>query len=516
MNKKIAFPRLRTDTWMLLGILILAISLRLWGINFGLPYLYHPDEPPYVAIAQDIFKSGDLNPRFLNYPSLFFYLNALVYIPYFVAGKLAGLFQVPSDIPAPSMLAMGTGLTLMPSTFLLGRLLTATFGIGSVALVFLLGRQLTSSTMAASLAALMMAISPSNVANSRFITPDTFLVFFAMLSLWGAVKVFQQGKLSHYLLTGVAVGLTISTKYNGALIVLPLLAAHFIRHRLGGLRHPRLYMGLGLGAATFFLTTPFALLDYQRFLTDFQFEAGHYSTGHPGMEGNTLGWYLSYLWQVEGLATLLAALGVVWGLYTRRRELILLSIFPVFYFAFINSFAVRNDRTLLPLTPFLFLLASSLLVGLFRRSSAGHPNPRRWLRLVAVALALASLAWPAMQTVKNNLQLTTVDSRETARIWIEDHVPSGARIAIESYAPYVDPQRFSVQAFGKMIDHTPEWYRANGFDMLVFSQGMFARFFEEPERYSNEVSQYEDLFQAFDLVRAFSDGGYEVRVYRAI
>ena len=66
-----------------------------------------------------------------------------------------------------------------------------------------------------------------------------------------------------------------------------------------------------------------------------------------------------------------------------------------------------------------------------------------------------------------------------------------------------------------MIYHTSEWYIANGFEYLVFSQGMFGRFYQEPDRYSSEVSQYEDLFGAFDVVKTFTDGGYEVRVYHA-
>ncbi|MGB3058399.1 MAG: hypothetical protein WBE17_01555, partial [Anaerolineae bacterium] len=48
----------------LAAILLIAVALRLWGINFGLPYLYHPDEPGYVAIAQNMVKTGDLNPHF--------------------------------------------------------------------------------------------------------------------------------------------------------------------------------------------------------------------------------------------------------------------------------------------------------------------------------------------------------------------------------------------------------------------------------------------------------------------
>ena len=34
-----------------LAIFVLALALRLWGIGFGLPELFHPDEPAYVLQA---------------------------------------------------------------------------------------------------------------------------------------------------------------------------------------------------------------------------------------------------------------------------------------------------------------------------------------------------------------------------------------------------------------------------------------------------------------------------------
>jgi hypothetical protein len=43
---------------------------------------------------------------------------------------------------------------------------------------------------------------------------------------------------------------------------------------------------------------------------------------------------------------------------------------------------------------------------------------------------------------------------------------------------------------------------------------MFGRFYREPDRYSRQVSQYEELFRAFEMVKTFDDGGYEIRVYR--
>jgi hypothetical protein len=125
----------RNTRWLLGGIVLLAISIRAWGIDFGLPYLYHPDEPVPVGIAQTMFKTGDLNPHFFHWPSMIFYLNAAAYIPYYFAGKLMGVFSSPSDILGPIWLVMGVGLSPMPTTWLLGRCLTAAFGSASVILV---------------------------------------------------------------------------------------------------------------------------------------------------------------------------------------------------------------------------------------------------------------------------------------------------------------------------------------------------------------------------------------------
>jgi hypothetical protein len=107
-----------------------------------------------------------------------------------------------------------------------------------------------------------------------------------------------------------------------------------------------------------------------------------------------------------------------------------------------------------------------------------------------------------------------VDSRETARAWIAGNLSKGSKIALESYAPFVDPQDFQVRGFLRMIDQAPDWYRANGFDYLVFSQGMFGRFYDKADLYPAQVAQYNSFFDRFTLLRGFVDGGFEVRIYR--
>ena len=65
------------------------------------------------------------------------------------------------------------------------------------------------------MAALTMGLSPINIANARYVTPDTFVQFFAIFTLLGAFYVYKQGLSWQYILTGVFVGLTASCKYNG-------------------------------------------------------------------------------------------------------------------------------------------------------------------------------------------------------------------------------------------------------------------------------------------------------------
>jgi len=506
--------RIRTESILVALILLVALSVRMWGIDHKLPYMYHPDEPKYVAISQGMFKTGDLNPHFFNYPSLFFYINSFAYIPYYLIGRLSGTFHALTDILPPVSLTMGVTRSPMPTTVLLGRIITVAFSVGTVGLTFAIGKRLSGKTAVGLLASLMLAISPTNVAHSRIVTPDTLVTFFAAASCLTAVWVYQEGSPLHYTIAGVCVGLTASTKYNGALTLLPLLWAHVLRYGKASLKEPRMYLALLFCALGFLATTPFAVIDAATFFADLRSEGLHYATGHEGMEGHTLRWYVHYMWQTAGVIYTLAVLEILRGIYSRLKGISLLSIFAVGYFGFIATFQVRNDRTFLPLTPYAFVLAASFLAHLVSKALRLQAKTLRWLSISAIAcLHIAGLALPVSKTITETIQLTAVDCRKAARLWIEDTLPRGAKVALESYAPFVEPTRFSVLAVGRMIEHTPEWYVENGIEYLVFSRGMYGRFYREPQRYGAQVLQYDTMFSRFALTQMFRDDQCEVRIY---
>ncbi|HLC14835.1 MAG TPA: phospholipid carrier-dependent glycosyltransferase [Thermodesulfovibrionia bacterium] len=495
--------------WLvLLFVVIFAAGIRLDGAFSDLPYIFHPDEPRHIVIIQHIFKTGDLNPHFFNYPSMFLYVNSLAYIPYYFIEKLLGRFTTVDDIAEPVILVMGTAFTPVPGTVILSRLVTLLFSLGSIILLFIAGKELTKIPLVGLLAALMLALADSHIASSSSITPDIFVLFWCLAAFLASILIMQQGKTWHYVLAGIAVGFAASSKYNGGLIMLTAVAAHFLRAGRSGITDKRLYLMFFLSGFGFILITPYSVLDFLNFGRALKSETMHYSTGHAGMEGHALTWYIKYLWQTEGVIAALAIVQIVRGVYLRQKETLLTSTFAIVYIAFISHFVVRNDRTLLPAIPFVVLLCSMLLVDLLRAGKA--MMLLKWTSVILIIITFAlQLRYESLILQEKKV----VDSRITVPLWIKANLPKGAKIAVESYSPFVDPETFAVQGIMKMIDNPPQWYMDNNFNYLIFSRKMYHRFYENPTNYAAEVAEYEQFFSNFSLVKIFNDGNFEVKIY---
>jgi len=495
----------------LAGVLLLAFALRLWGLDFGLPYVVHPDESVWVNGALKMIKTGDLNPHDFIYPSLLYYIDALAYLVYYGIGRLSGVFHSLTDLVEPIILIGGTGRTSLPALFLIGRGISLILGLGTVALTFDLGRRYTRHILGGVLAGLWVAIAPTLITHDRYMIPDGPMAFFTTLTLWASWRILERGQTRDYVLAGIALGLAVGTKYNVVPFVLPIILAHFLRLGWQGVKEWRIYVALALSGVVFFVTTPYAVLDFSTFLNDSFVDVRHYASGHAGNTGASLAWYVNYFWQAEGPILVLAAAGMAWGVYTRSKGTILVAATMLGYLFFISAFAVHAERTALPLVPLIALLAAGWAVSLVIPAS-GAP-PRVGVDAAVALLVVVSLL-PLTSAVSETIRLTIPDGRDTAREWIERNLPSGAHIVIESYSPWIDPERFAITSFYRANGEPPEWYIAQGFDYLVVSQQMFHRFYEDPAQFADEIARYEALFRAFELVKTFTDGGYEVRIYR--
>ncbi len=59
-------------------ILVLGFMIRLYGVKFGLPGLYHADETIVVNHAL-AYGTGDLNPHFFRIPSIPLYIHTFIH-----------------------------------------------------------------------------------------------------------------------------------------------------------------------------------------------------------------------------------------------------------------------------------------------------------------------------------------------------------------------------------------------------------------------------------------------------
>ena len=497
---------------LLLAILALAFVLRCWGVFHDLPYILHPDEPFNINVVQRMYVHGTMNPHFFHYPSVFYSVNWFVAEAYFgLRELLTGAHWQP---PPMVILALGTTKALDVEGVILFRCVTLAVGMFALLMCYWVGAKAYDRRVGL-LAMLLLAVSPIVAADCRHLTPDTYLLLSVLLAIWAALDVAQSGSWRSYLVAGAAVGLAAATKYNGAIVALCLVAAHYSRVGLSLLQWQRLCAGAVCSVLAFVLCTPFVLIDYAEFSRAgalFQFE--HYSGGHAGMEGGSVEFYLRALWISSGIAGILALLRLLPVRRERNPAELVLAAGAIPYFVFICLFNVRNERTLQPVLPCIALLAAAFVFELRNRLLLRPVVSTGLRRLLLLALGLALTFAPLRLALQQAVASTTPDSRSIAREWIEQNLPADSVVSVENYSPFVDPTRFRVVRLERSIDHETDWYMGQGVQYVVMSQGMFGRYFDNPQTYPAEVGAYFRLMRAFTQVKRFDAGNFLVYIYR--
>ena len=395
---------------VLAGILGLALFLRLVGIQFGLPHLYHADEPMVVNHAL-AYGMGDFNPHFFKIPPLVSYLLFAVYGLYFLGGRMLGFFRTPEDFEHL--------FYADPSSFyLMGRFI---FGVlMGTATVYLLYRLILKffGPERALLSALFLAVSFLHVRDSHYIYADIPLVlvmvatFFFLLSLVSSKK-----RLSLHLMSGVMIGLATAAKYNGIALVFPYFYAVLFSGEKN--RNFGFMVLAGLVAlVTYFLLNPYSLLDFSFFWKEITLQAKSQGGG---------GWthHLKYsLIGGMGLPLFLFGLtGMVRALLRWDPARGAFTVFLLSYYAILAFAAQPYDRYVLPLLPFLVFFAADFVIALAGRFKRHRP--------LILGLFLGVLLLPPLvQSILFDRVMLARDTRTLAKEWVEKNITSGSHLAL--------------------------------------------------------------------------------------
>ena len=121
-----------------LFVLLAAVGLRVFGLNYGLPYLSHPDEARVILDTLSMGHRSSILPARPDYALIYRYLLLFVYGIYYLLGKLFHLFSGPYDL-ALKFLLNPTGI------YLASRLVSVTFGVLTGVSAYLIGRDIFKS-----------------------------------------------------------------------------------------------------------------------------------------------------------------------------------------------------------------------------------------------------------------------------------------------------------------------------------------------------------------------------------
>lgn len=451
-------------------ILLLAVLLRLWGIDHGLPHIYSVDEPALVRSVMGL--RFDLNPHHFDWPHFHFYF---CYFFFVVLVKFRALLQVLNLRPLLEPLV--PIFWQDPQIFYLEmRIISALMGTATVGLVYLIGRKLFDKKVGL-LAAAFLAVYPLHNEISHYALLEAPLTFWVTLSFLFSVLIFKRRSLPagrqgwrDYLLAGLFAGLAASTKYNGALAIVPITAGHILgshknsnsgvsKYGPFGQVLDNLWMLLLSGLVAlggFLLGTPFAVLDWKLFLSHEPQRGFLWQMMRVG----AVSWseLPRVLWErlgvlISGSGVVIAVLGV-WGLFVvlknRRREGLLLLSFPLVYFFYIARLGYFNAHYFVPLAPFLSILAAAGLVWVL--------GDLRWAGLVLLVLVI-----PFVGSARIGYILSQKDTRQVASDWVAENIPEGSRIAKDGeYQPVLEGfEPIPVK------DWSLDWFRENNVDYII-------------------------------------------------
>jgi 4-amino-4-deoxy-L-arabinose transferase-like glycosyltransferase len=494
-------------------ILAIAAALRFWGLGAGIPYAIGVDEPELMNRAVLMMRTGDYNPRFFDYGGLYLYLQLIVASLRFLAGAIGGEWRSLSEVGPENF-------------YLWGRALTAAFGTLTVLLVYQIGMRW--GTRYALLAAALMAVMPLHVRESHYVLTDVPVTFFVTLTFLLSLRAHEQPRLSSFAWAGAAAGLAIATKYTGGLVLLlPLLAIWMTPAD----RVSRTHATLAVIAAcfgAFLVAAPYSFLDLPGFLNGFARLAAAYKGERPPEPAWLL--YLKHLrGSLQWPALLLAIGGLVLGVVRAVRgpgrvRWTFAVVFPLLYFWFISRQTLVFGRYLLPIVPFLCILAAAAVVAgvsLLRRFDI----PRAVRTALIVGLTIAAILPPGIQAVNFSRDLGKRSTTAMAYDWIRANIPRGSVIAVESRGLLLPQTEYKTENVPRLIwihptrtlrEHAD--YVSQGVEYIVASSQGYGPAFETPHRLPDEYAAYRRLFDQSREVARFTPSrqhpGPELRIYR--
>ena len=410
-------PSFYYDKYLFIALLT-GLLFCLYGIHWGRYESWDPDQMAFHNRFPEL--KFPFNPQGFQKPPFHLYVNfILCYVPLKTINKLF-LHLSASDLNIVMLIW--------------SRILIAGMFLGSIIIVYYITKRFYS-IFAARAVAFIFSTSAGFISESHLLTTDIPVTFWMLLSFFFAVNVLLKGKTVDYLLAGFFAGIATATKYNGLAIGIAIPVAHIFHFsRIQWTKiivNRNLILGLFTVAIGFVIANPYSLLDYHRFVTDFNINYTVAPVLGVNTSGNNYFGFIQRIVEIIGfpsfmiiLVTCLYAIYLLFSkkiLETEKKGILLFLVVFLIYYVKFGSFARLPRRFVLPIVPY-FLMMS----GPFWRK---WNNNRKIIYIILILVVGYNIVCDYYVGSR-----FSNDPRMEAQVWVKENLQPGSSIETESYS----------------------------------------------------------------------------------
>ncbi len=407
-------------TTLLFLILSLGIFFRVYNLNWGAPFYFHPDERNIAASVSQLIFPTQFNPHFFAYGSLPIYLT-------FFVGLAINFFRI-------------TAVPFSDAIFLL-RVFSLLLSISLIPLVYIIGKQLGGKSVAI-FAMLLTTFSTGLIQFAHFGTFEMWLTFLSTLLFLFCVQYMQTRQYKFFLFATICCGILVGIKVVSlALCILPIIALCFVCFRkkpTTQIIHQFIFSLLLFPAMIFLIyiiTNPFVIFDTQSFLGSMNYESsvalGTLPVFYTGEFFHTWPIFFQmlhlYPFLVNPLITLMLPVFFIFLCFVawEKKNIYLFFLLVTFLILFLSQafLFVKWTRYMVPTLPFVYLIIATGWYKLLQKR-------KKIFFAVGAVCVIVSIVF-SFSYVKTALMDDY--SSVVASMWAQTTIPSEANILSEVY-----------------------------------------------------------------------------------
>jgi len=467
------------------SIFCFSMLIRIIGLKHGFPLLTHPDEAISLYPVLKMTSERWLNPGVFNRPDqIMSYLN-LVYL------NIISFIQYGEDF----------AIAFLKHTlnfYFYARILISFLGSLIPVLAYKIGKELKSGS--ALIIALVFTFFPSYTLHSLYITPDIPITLFTLVVMFFTIRYLNENNRKFIYFATVFAAINTAEKYPGlislGIVFLGILINNLehselsIKARLFRLIKQVLIMTL-VFIGVLFIVAPFLFIEYKNVIDALLFESRGTHLG-----ADNLGWWGNLSFYIQSFSSWTNILTVIWvglGIFTlfkSKDKVGYILFYGVFYSVIMSALSLHWERWALPMyiTP---LLLTSIGISFTWRQAKRVPK----VKYIAIAIICVFFFYQLVFTIYTPIKMSYIDTRVKALDYCHEHNITTENTIFEGYTPLY-PQ-------GPKTIFSDDINNAKTEQFVILSSGMYERFYNESERYKNQVKFYENVKKNHKLLAKF-------------